>query len=664
MITLSNNKINSESKKKINKNLNNIKLKKTKPIQNTINKQKNATTKKEIKEETKIKNEQIRINEIKTDIKNKDVSSKNNKSAISTKKKNTTIKVDNKLKNVSKKINTTTNKQKNIETKEEIDKSKNAKTKIESSLEITKTKTDGNTKSIDKKIAEQQKNSKIKVDAELKNEKDKLNDKPKKDLLIQQSFLNFKNTVLKKTINIIIFIIKIIFLISFILSLTILIKTDILPFKYLFSFILISSVVLIFAVLTEFILKGKILKIVSTIVSLLFVLIYILIYIYLAKTDSFINSLFNNHQIEKYYLAVLSDSEYENINDLNELKIGTYYNNEESYNEIVKKMNETIKYEEIKYNNLFELCNHLINGEVDAILISGAYKEIIEESNELISVQLKYVYDISAKIKVNINSKDLNVVRNPFIVYITGIDTYDDISNVSRSDVNIIVTVNPKTKEILLVTIPRDYYIQLHGTTGIRDKLTHAGLYGVDMSVSTIEDLLDIDINYYIRLNFSTLINAIDTIGGVDVYSEIDFNTYGYKFYKGYNHVNGEKALAFSRERKSIGGDRVRGQNQMRVIEAIINKISTSRVLVNNYLNILESLDGTFQTNLEANRIYDLVKMQLASMPKWKIYTYSLDGYDSQNYTYSMNTMTFVMEPDYNTVYEAKEKIKALLEKK
>ena len=173
------------------------------------------------------------------------------------------------------------------------------------------------------------------------------------------------------------------------------------------------------------------------------------------------------------------------------------------------------------------------------------------------------------------------------------------------------------------------------------------------------------DINYYIRLNFSTLINAIDAIGGVDVYSPYTFNTYGYQFYEGYNYLNGDYALAFSRARHNFeNGDRTRGENQMRVIEAVINKISSSRVLITNYLDILNSLSGTFQTNIDSNRIYDLVKMQLSSMPKWQIETYSLNGFDSSNYTYSMGDMLlYVMEPDYNTVNEAKLKIKVLLER-
>lgn len=481
--------------------------------------------------------------------------------------------------------------------------------------------------------------------------------------IINTTSKNRSNNI-TKIFNIIGLIIKLLFIILFIINLIFLLKINLLPTKYLALFILISSLILILDVLTEFVLKNKILKILSIIFSLLFIIIYILIYIYISKTDNFINSLFTHHQIETYYLAVLNEKEYDSIDDLNNLKIGTYYNNQESYDEVIKKMNQLINYDELNYSNLYALCDNLINGTVDAILINEANKNIIEE-DELIDIPLKYIYNFKIKTKANVTAKSIDVTKEPFTIYITGIDTSDDISNVSRSDVNIIVTVNPNTKQILLVTIPRDYYVQLHGTTGRKDILTHAGLYGVDMSVKTIEDLLDIDINYYIRLNFSTLIKAIDIIGGIEVYSEYDFNIDGYYFHQGYNLLNGEYALAFSRARKNFyTGDRQRGKNQLLVIESIINKFSTSTTLLSNYLSILESLNGTFQTNIESSRIYSLVKMQLSDMVKWEIERYSLDGISSQDYTYSLgDIIAFVMEPDYNTVNEAKEKINNLLKK-
>ena len=468
----------------------------------------------------------------------------------------------------------------------------------------------------------------------------------------------------KKIFNILSLIFKTFLVFSFCIILFVLLKTDILPFKYLLIYILIFSLIIIFDILTECFFKKNIIRIMAIIISIIFTIINIFFFIYLDKTTNFINNLASKEQLETYYIAVLNDSSYQDIDNLKEKKIGTFYNSFESYQEILKIINNLIRFEEINYNNLLDMCNNLINGEVDAILISEENKNIIEENNDLIDIQLRYIYNVTTKTKISIVAKDLNVVDEPFIVYITGIDAYGEISTVARSDVNIIATINPKTKQILLITIPRDYYVQLHDTVGNKDKLTHAGMYGIDMSIATIEDLLDIDINYYIRLNFSTLINAVDVIGGIDVYSEYEFNTYGYQFYQGYNSVNGKYALAFSRARYNfLNGDRTRGENQMRVIEAIINKMSSSRVLINNYLDILNSLNGTFQTNIDANRIYDLVKMQLSTMSKWEVEKFSLNGYDSSNYTYSMGDMLlYVMEPDYNTINEAKEKIKKILE--
>ena len=287
---------------------------------------------------------------------------------------------------------------------------------------------------------------------------------------------------------------------------------------------------------------------------------------------------------------------------------------------------------------------------------------MIEEEQKLIDIQLKYIYNVSAKTKVEETAKDIDVKNNPFIVYISGIDTYGDIESISRSDVNILGIINPNDNKVLLVSIPRDYYVDIYGKNG-KDKLTHAGIYGVDTSIKTIENLLDIDINYYLKVNFSTLVNFIDIIEGINVYSAYTFDTYGIKFYEGYNYLNGEQALAFSRARYNFsGGDRVRGENQMRVIEAIINKLSSSRVLMTNYLNILSSLENSFQMNIDSDRIYDLVKMQLYNMPKWEVEKISLDGVDSYNYTNtSKDKKVYVMEPKLDTIKNTKDKINEIM---
>ena len=458
-------------------------------------------------------------------------------------------------------------------------------------------------------------------------------------------------------------IVKVSFVFSFFAILFILLKMNMFPTQYIVIYCVICSIILIFDFLSDFILKKFIFKIISIVVSLIFVIINLIIYNYLSKTDGFINSLQNNNILETFYVAVLSDSDYSEFSDLNNLKIGTLYSNDESYSIISDNIKDEINYEEVYYENLFAICTDLKLGNTNAIILSEQNKKMIEE-NDALTTSLKYIYTIKVKARVNVTAKKIDVTKDPFIVYISGIDTDGEISNVSRSDVNILAIVNPNNRKILLVTIPRDYYVLLHGTTGPRDILTHAGLYGVDMSITTIEDLLGIDINYYIRLNFSTLIKAVDIIGGIDVYSEFDFNTYGYQFYKGYNTVNGEYALAYSRARKNFeGGDRQRGKNQLHVIEAMVKKVSTSNVILNKYLSILEGLKGTFQTNFDSKSIYALVRMQLSDMSEWNIEEYSLDGANGRDYTYSLgDIIAFVMEPDYNTVNTAKDKINEMMQ--
>jgi LCP family protein required for cell wall assembly len=232
-----------------------------------------------------------------------------------------------------------------------------------------------------------------------------------------------------------------------------------------------------------------------------------------------------------------------------------------------------------------------------------------------------------------------------------------------------IVTVNPKTHDILLTSIPRDYYVQLHGTTGLKDKLTHAGIYGVDMSVSTLEDLFDIDINYYVRVNFTTLIQVVDTIDGIDVESDKSFTAYtdnSVYVKKGSNHFNGKQALAYSRERYAYQeGDRHRVQNQQDVITAIMNKMLSSKTLITKYNSILNTLDGSFQTNMKTSSLTSLIKKQIDTMPSWNITSQSVNGTDSSNVTYSYpGQKLYVMVPDMSTVESAKTKITEVYEKK
>ena len=174
-------------------------------------------------------------------------------------------------------------------------------------------------------------------------------------------------------------------------------------------------------------------------------------------------------------------------------------------------------------------------------------------------------------------NSDKIISKGKFSIYISGIDTSGNISNVSRSDSNTVVTVNTETHQVLLTSIPRDYYVTLHSKNA-KDKLTHSGIYGIAETVNTVEDLLDTDINYYVRVNFTTVIKLVDTLGGIDVNSDYAFTSGEFNFVKGMNHMNGKQALAFSRERHAFkDGDNQRIKNQQKVIEAIINKVLNSK---------------------------------------------------------------------------------------
>lgn len=303
----------------------------------------------------------------------------------------------------------------------------------------------------------------------------------------------------------------------------------------------------------------------------------------------------------------------------------------------------------------------LQNRTVPTALYTSAYlTDLKERSNNELYQQL----EILATFKVTLDdSESANAdVTKPFIVYISGLDTYGAINTTSRSDVNIMAVVNPRSHEILFVNTPRDYYVQLNGTTGIKDKLTHAGLYGVDMSVKTLEDLYNVDINYNVKINFTSLEKVVDALGGVDVYSEYNFSSMGNTFTVGKNSLNGKQALAFSRERYSFDdGDRTRGQNQMRVLTAIINKLSQPSVIVN-YQNVLSAMSGLFQTNMSSNTIASLVRTQLDDAAKWTTTSMSVDGTGASQATYSAGSQKlYVMVPNQKSVDAAKTAINALL---
>ena len=397
-------------------------------------------------------------------------------------------------------------------------------------------------------------------------------------------------------------------------------------------------------------------------------------FIYFNVTFGFLNNITSkNYKIENYIVVVNKDSSSEKIEDLKNKKIS--YVNSEMYkmDKAIETLKKKISFESIVEEDYDLMLKKLYEENIDAIVLEQSYKDILvessseEDNNSLYNTfndKTKIIYTFEIKIEeTKEEEQNVNVVGEPFNIYISGIDTYGKISSVSRSDVNIVATVNPKTKQVLLTTIPRDYYVQLNGTTGYKDKLTHAGVYGVDKSLKTIEDLLDIKINYYVKVNFTSLIKMVDAVNGIDVYSKYSFKGEKYTFKAGYNHMNGEQALEFSRTRKTLaGGDRARGENQEAVIAALIDKVC-SKTIITNYISILDSLDDSFVTNMEESKITDLIKMQLNDMSKWNVTSISLDGTNGYDYTYSYkNQKLYVMIPIESTITSAKSKIKAVFD--
>ncbi len=445
-------------------------------------------------------------------------------------------------------------------------------------------------------------------------------------------------------------------------------KHDILPSKYLIPILIVEiliPLVLIFIMLKKNI-KKKI-KIVVSVLAIPIMILYWTLSLYITKTYRFIENIIDDgYIIENYSVIVLNNNTYNEIQDIENKTLG-YYNQELSgIEEALNKIKEETTTNNKEYNSYNELIDDLYNEKIESIIIEESYRQIIEESTPDFNEKTKIIYKFEIKRKKEEIVKNVDVKNESFNIYISGIDVYGNISSVSRSDVNIVASINPETHQMLLISIPRDYYVQLDGTTGYKDKLTHAGIYGIDKSVKTLENLLDIEINYYVKVNFSSVEKMIDTIGGVDVYSKYTFIGYENSTFKqGFNRVNGKQGLEFARTRKTVtGGDRTRGENQEALIQAILNKV-TSKEIITKYTNILNSLNGTFQTNMPMEKITDLIKKQINDMAPWTVTSLSLDGYDASRYTYSCpGQLLYVMEPNEESIQEAKEKIKEITDGK
>ena len=476
---------------------------------------------------------------------------------------------------------------------------------------------------------------------------------------IKKNKRNSKLDIFLKVVAFIYTVITIIFYIS-------VIKLNLLPGIYITIFT-IAEIFFTLAMIIGLVKVHKTpkLNLICLFIILLLSGMYIFVTNYTLATGNFLDTVFQETaQTEEYYIVVKKESQYEKIEDIAKQNVYLF--------QAPKDVQQEIRNKEITIvstrDNLTDLGNNLINNRVEVIFISSVQYDILGEEVENFKDNTKILYTVKHEIKSTVKEEDkeskYNIQNGIFNVYISGIDTEGNISNVARSDANIIATINTNTHEVLLTSIPRDYYVTLH-SYGAKDKLTHSGIYGINETVKTVEDLMGIEINYYVRVNFTTVRKLVDTLGGVDVYSDYSFTSYTYSYNEGYNHMNGAQALEFSRERYSFAdGDNQRVKNQQHVMEAIIKKVLNSKTLLTKYTSILNSLEGSFQTNIKQDEISSLVKGQLNNMSSWTIKNNSLTGTGVNNTTYSMGSqLLYTMVPDATSVTEAKQKIKDIMEK-
>ena len=438
---------------------------------------------------------------------------------------------------------------------------------------------------------------------------------------------------------------------------------NVLPMDY-FIVLLVLVLLIDLVVIKLLLCKGVIRNVIGVLLSIILIIIMVFGITYELNTIDFLKQLgFNTYKEENFNILVLNDSEYNEIKDLNNKVIGHLDNNlHVGVNKTIKKIEKDIDFDSKILIDINELVNSLLTREVDAIILEDAQISMLKEDNNDLFNNIRILSTFNIDTEIKNEKENIDVISDSYNILVTGVDTYGSITKVSRSDVNMVISINPKDNKILITSIPRDYYVYLSDFSSY-DKLTHTGIYGIETSIKAVEDLLDIDINYYVKVNFTTLIDIVDLLDGIQVTSKYEFTSIdGYHYNKDINYLNGEEALSFARERKAFSdGDRVRIKNQQIVLKAIINKLLSSKIITN-YNNLLNSLNNKFLTNMKDEELTKLIKWQIDGMYNWDILNISLNGTDSYQYTYSyQKQLLYVMMPDEESVNNAKEKINSIM---
>ena len=461
-------------------------------------------------------------------------------------------------------------------------------------------------------------------------------------------------------------------------------KLEILPSNILLPVILVIILFsLILLLLINFCAHGLATKIIFSFLVILISVAYGLGDYYLYSTASTLNTVTEQAAKSKntVSLIVMAESPKADVQDINGSKIGVLTNinkegTKKSLNDISK---QNIGYSTEKFDNVPAMLQELYEGQVDAIILNEAYRSNVSEienygnfNNETKVIHQTVYYTKEANNSLAVS----DITSKPFTILITGNDSFGTLDEVSRSDVNMIVTINPLTSTILMTSIPRDAFVtevcdDYACNYGVEDKLTHTGIYGADTTKDTLENLLDIDINYIFRVNFSSMIDIVDALGGIDI--DVAEGMAVSRFYsdstlegvhEGQNHLNGKRALAYSRERKAyLDGDVQRARNQQQVLQAMFKKASSPEIITK-YSNILKAVGKAFDTNMTTKEITSFIKYQLQANPSWKFEQYVLKGENTLKVSPELGMEVSAVELYAYSIQTASEKIQAVLDGK
>lgn len=463
-------------------------------------------------------------------------------------------------------------------------------------------------------------------------------------------------------------VISIVYSLAVLCFMGLLLWLNVMPAKYLYPLIAILFVISLFIVPVMFSRRGKPgRRKGAMVVAVVLIAVFGVGSYYLGVTLNFFSSITGvGGAREDFYLVTQATASYEEAADLSGQTVGVHASAEATYAEARNQLKEEVTVEYEYVDELPELMSSLRLGEREAIFISAASYESMKGQDTTLETATKVIHTVSIRVESQSTTEHVNVTKEPFNILVSGLDTTGDISMVSRSDVNMLVTVNPNTNRVLLTSMPRDYYVTLAGK-GAQDKLTHSGIYGINETVATVENFLGVNINYYVKVNYSTVTKLVDAMGGIEVNSPMTFTTHNlnpnYTFVEGLNTLDGAQALAYCRERYSFAdGDIQRNKNQQTVLKAIIEKATRSETILSQYASILNGIKDNVETDMEQSAITSLIKMQLADMPSWEISQQSITGeYAQGQYCYALGSYADVVLIDEASVAQAVEKIMQVL---